>query len=100
MYVYVSARPFIDSDRSAVPLAVIILGRDVLLSFSAFYIRYTSLPAPVRAFCFIHKVPHQQSHSHQKTFSRYWDFSIPSAEVRPTQISKVYTYGLSSPCIC
>lgn len=30
------------------PLAVIILGRDVLLSLSAFYIRYTSLPAPVR----------------------------------------------------
>ncbi|EIN03864.1 hypothetical protein PUNSTDRAFT_77504 [Punctularia strigosozonata HHB-11173 SS5] len=55
-----------------IPLAVIIIGRDVLLSFSAFYIRYTSLPAP-------------------KTFSRYWDFSIPSAEVRPTQISKYNT---------
>ncbi|KAF9466149.1 CDP-alcohol phosphatidyltransferase-domain-containing protein [Collybia nuda] len=55
-----------------VPLAVVILGRDVLLSFSAFYIRYTSLPEP-------------------KTFSRYWDFSIPSAEVRPTAISKVNT---------
>lgn len=36
-----------------VPLAVIILGRDVLLSLSAFYIRYTSLPPPVRAIrCF------------------------------------------------
>ena len=34
---------------SPVPLAVIILGRDVLLSFSAFYIRYKSLPPPVRA---------------------------------------------------
>ncbi|KAJ8489812.1 hypothetical protein ONZ45_g13437 [Pleurotus djamor] len=55
------------------PLAVIIIGRDVLLSFSAFYIRYTSLPPP-------------------KTFSRYWDFSIPSAEVRPTQISKYNTF--------
>ncbi|KAK7686198.1 hypothetical protein QCA50_010418 [Cerrena zonata] len=54
------------------PLAVIILGRDVLLSLSAFWIRYTSLPAP-------------------KTFARYWDFSIPSAEVRPTYISKVNT---------
>jgi cardiolipin synthase len=51
---------------------VIILGRDVLLSLSAFYIRYTSLP-------------------HPKTFSRYWDFSIPSAEVVPTGISKVNT---------
>ncbi|EIW75086.1 hypothetical protein CONPUDRAFT_132023 [Coniophora puteana RWD-64-598 SS2] len=55
-----------------VPLAVIIIGRDVLLSLSAFWIRYTSLPVP-------------------KTFSRYWDFSIPSAEVRPTFISKVNT---------
>ncbi|KAF8892194.1 CDP-alcohol phosphatidyltransferase-domain-containing protein [Infundibulicybe gibba] len=55
-----------------VPLAVVILGRDVLLSLSAFYIRYTSLPYP-------------------KTFSRYWDFSIPSAEVRPTEISKINT---------
>ncbi|KIM44453.1 hypothetical protein M413DRAFT_353710 [Hebeloma cylindrosporum] len=52
-----------------VPLAVIILGRDVLLSLSAFYIRYSTLPNP-------------------KTFSRYWDFSLPSAEVRPTGISK------------
>jgi len=56
-----------------VPLAVIILGRDVVLSVSAFYIRYISLPSP-------------------KTFSRYWDFSIPSAEVRPTRISKINTF--------
>ncbi|TRM57913.1 CDP-alcohol phosphatidyltransferase-domain-containing protein [Schizophyllum amplum] len=54
------------------PLAVIIIGRDVLLSLSAFYIRYTSLPEP-------------------KTMARYWDFSIPSAEVHPTMISKVNT---------
>ncbi|ESK89341.1 phosphatidyl synthase [Moniliophthora roreri MCA 2997] len=55
-----------------VPIAVLVLGRDVLLSLSAFYIRYTSLPPP-------------------KTFSRYWDFSIPSAEVHPTGISKINT---------
>ncbi|KAF8733454.1 hypothetical protein AX14_003819 [Amanita brunnescens Koide BX004] len=55
-----------------IPLAAIIIGRDVLLSLSAFYIRYTSLPPP-------------------KTFARYWDFSIPSAEVKPTLISKVNT---------
>ncbi|KAG9224111.1 hypothetical protein CCMSSC00406_0006779 [Pleurotus cornucopiae] len=60
-------------DMLPVPLAVIILGRDVLLSLAAFYIRYTSLPQP-------------------KTFSRYWDFSIPSAEVHPTYISKVNTF--------
>ena len=33
----------------SVPLAVVIIGRDVLLSLSAFYIRYTSLPVPVRS---------------------------------------------------
>ncbi|PPQ63106.1 hypothetical protein CVT24_005817 [Panaeolus cyanescens] len=55
-----------------IPIAVIILGRDVLLSLSAFWIRYSSLP-------------------HPKTWSRYWDFSLPSAEVRPTMISKVNT---------
>jgi len=54
------------------PLAIIILGRDFLLSLSAFYIRYSTLP-------------------HPKTFSRYWDFSLPSAEVQPTTISKVNT---------
>jgi cardiolipin synthase (CMP-forming) len=30
-----------------VPLAVVILGRDILLSGSAFYIRYVTLPHPV-----------------------------------------------------
>jgi len=54
------------------PLAIIILGRDFFLSLSAFYIRYSTLP-------------------HPKTFSRYWDFSLPSAEVQPTTISKVNT---------
>ncbi|KAJ2930835.1 hypothetical protein H1R20_g6244, partial [Candolleomyces eurysporus] len=54
------------------PLAVVILGRDVLLALSAFYIRYTTLPPP-------------------KTFARYWDFGLPSAEVIPTTVSKVNT---------
>lgn len=31
----------------AVPLAVLILGRDIALSISAFYFRYASLPPPV-----------------------------------------------------
>jgi cardiolipin synthase len=39
---------FIRLMPSLVSLASIIIGRDVLLSLSAFYIRYTSLPAPVR----------------------------------------------------
>lgn len=50
-------------------LAFIILGRDVGLGISAIYYRWISLPPP-------------------KTFTRYWDFSLPSAEVRPTTISK------------
>lgn len=54
------------------PLAVLILGRDVLLSVAAFWIRWASLPAP-------------------RTVRRYWDFSLPSAEVRPSGISKVNT---------
>ncbi|KAI7904499.1 CDP-alcohol phosphatidyltransferase-domain-containing protein [Cokeromyces recurvatus] len=55
-----------------IPLATIILGRDTGLVLSAFYYRYISLPEP-------------------KTIARYFDGSIPSAEVKPTQISKVNT---------
>ncbi|KAF9432461.1 hypothetical protein BGZ76_010780 [Entomortierella beljakovae] len=55
-----------------IPIAAVILGRDAGLILSSFYYRYISLPEP-------------------KTFKRYWDFSIPSAEVRPTTISKVNT---------
>lgn len=60
--------------KGALPvwLAFIILGRDVGLAISAIYYRYISLPQP-------------------KTFARYWDFSLPSAEVRPTTISKYNT---------
>ncbi|OKL56834.1 hypothetical protein UA08_07930 [Talaromyces atroroseus] len=53
-------------------LAILILGRDVGLSISAIYYRWISLPPP-------------------KTMARYWDFSLPSAEVRPTTISKLNT---------
>ncbi len=49
---------------------MIILGRDVCLGVAAVYYRWVSLPPP-------------------KTFARYWDFSLPSAEVHPTRISKV-----------
>ncbi|OAP57549.1 CDP-diacylglycerol-glycerol-3-phosphate 3-phosphatidyltransferase [Fonsecaea erecta] len=53
-------------------LAVVVLGRDVALAISAVYFRWISLPPP-------------------KTFTRYWDFSLPSAEVHPTEISKINT---------
>ncbi|KAK5997399.1 putative cardiolipin synthase (CMP-forming) [Cladobotryum mycophilum] len=61
--------------KGALPVwvATIILGRDVGLAISAIYYRWISLPPP-------------------KTFARYWDFSLPSAEVRPTTISKYNTF--------
>jgi cardiolipin synthase (CMP-forming) len=61
------------SQNCPVWLAGIILGRDVGLAISAIYYRWISLPPP-------------------KTFTRYWDFSLPSAEVRPTTISKYNTF--------
>jgi cardiolipin synthase len=54
-------------------LAVVVLGRDVALAISAIYFRWISLPPP-------------------KTMARYWDFSLPSAEVHPTEISKINTF--------
>ncbi|KAH6975896.1 CDP-alcohol phosphatidyltransferase-domain-containing protein [Ilyonectria sp. MPI-CAGE-AT-0026] len=61
--------------KGALPVwvAAVILGRDVGLAISAIYYRWISLPPP-------------------KTFARYWDFSLPSAEVRPTTISKYNTF--------
>ncbi|KAL9090154.1 MAG: hypothetical protein Q9165_005434 [Trypethelium subeluteriae] len=61
--------------KGAIPLylATLILGRDASLATAAIYYRYASLPAP-------------------KTFSRYWDFSLPSAEVHPTTVSKYNTF--------
>ncbi|KAI9672110.1 MAG: hypothetical protein M1831_001923 [Alyxoria varia] len=53
-------------------LATLILNRDVSLALAAIYYRFASLPRP-------------------KTFARYWDFSLPSAEVHPTTISKANT---------
>ncbi|KAK1835228.1 putative phosphatidyl synthase [Podospora conica] len=54
-------------------LAALILGRDAALGVAAVYYRWISLPPP-------------------KTFGRYWDFSLPSAEVHPTTISKYNTF--------
>ncbi|PWW74037.1 hypothetical protein C7212DRAFT_299535 [Tuber magnatum] len=64
-------------------LAGIILGRDIGLAISAIYFRWISLPPP-------------------KTMARYWDFSLPSAEVCPTTISKLNTalqLGLIGACM-
>lgn len=54
-------------------LAAIMFGRDASLGLAAIYYRYASLPSP-------------------KTFTRYWDFSLPSAEVHPTTVSKYNTF--------
>jgi cardiolipin synthase (CMP-forming) len=54
-------------------VAILIFGRDAALGTAAIYYRYASLPAP-------------------KTFMRYWDFSLPSAEVHPTNLSKYNTF--------
>ncbi|PFH56304.1 hypothetical protein XA68_16761 [Ophiocordyceps unilateralis] len=61
--------------KGALPVwvATIILGRDVCLGIAAVYYRWVSLPPP-------------------KTFVRYWNFSLPSAEVHPTIISKYNTF--------
>lgn len=61
--------------KGALPLylGTLILGRDASLAVAAIYYRYASLPAP-------------------KTFMRYWDFSLPSAEVHPTTVSKYNTF--------
>lgn len=61
------------SPSPTVWLATIILGRDAGLGLAAVYYRWISLPPP-------------------KTFARYWDFSLPSAEVHPTTISKYNTF--------
>ncbi|KAI9103046.1 CDP-alcohol phosphatidyltransferase [Phlyctochytrium arcticum] len=53
-------------------LAYAIIGRDVALVAGTAYVRYKSLPAP-------------------KTTKRYFDLTLPSAEVRPPYISKVNT---------
>lgn len=55
-----------------VPLAVMIISRDIGLTAGVFVYRYFSLPKP-------------------RTWSRYWDVSLPSAEIHPPLISKVNT---------
>lgn len=55
-----------------VPLATIIVGRDMLLSLSAFYIRYTSLPHPVSSvtlpWCLMRSTPSRKLSGATGTF--------------------------------
>ncbi|XP_078675497.1 cardiolipin synthase (CMP-forming)-like [Branchiostoma floridae x Branchiostoma belcheri] len=55
-----------------VPLTLLIIARDVLLILAGFYVRYQTLPPPV-------------------TFSRYFDATHATAQLKPTFISKVNT---------
>lgn len=69
----------IPSGPEVIPLAVagLIFGRDLLLGFSAIYFRYASMK-------------HRYG---SVTWNSYWDiFHYPSAEVKPTQISKWNTF--------
>merc|ERR1719383_218134 len=60
------------ADLFPATLTVLIITRDVLLIASGFALRYFSLPPPI-------------------TLQRYFDISLPSAEVYPTASSKVNT---------
>lgn len=43
------ATPSFHASPLIVPLAILILGRDIALTLSAFYLRYTTLAPPVRS---------------------------------------------------
>ncbi|KAI8916500.1 CDP-alcohol phosphatidyltransferase-domain-containing protein [Powellomyces hirtus] len=60
------------ADLLPLPLAALILGRDIGLIAGTAWYRYKSLPLP-------------------KTTARYFDLSLPSAEVHPPFISKLNT---------
>ncbi|KAJ3241094.1 hypothetical protein HDU81_001880 [Chytriomyces hyalinus] len=61
-----------DAGLLSVPLAGLIIGRDAGLVGATMVYRYRTLSEP-------------------KTWSRYWDVSLPSAEVHPPLISKLNT---------
>ncbi|KAL4239180.1 cardiolipin synthase [Mactra antiquata] len=64
-----------------VPLAVLIIGRDILLIASGFIIRFISLPPP-------------------KTIKRYFDVTMPTVNILPTALSKINTaLQLSLVCV-
>lgn len=76
-----------------VELASLVVSRDIFLVYAGFYVRYMSIPPPVT------------THSHgqspglsftfvlpfQFTLAKYFDLSIPTAQVNPTTISKINT---------
>lgn len=64
----------IQSGSLSLLLGALILSRDALLIAGTAYYRYTSLAPP-------------------KTVQRYFDFSLPSAEVHPPLISKLNTFA-------
>lgn len=60
-----------------IPIALLILGRDISLGFSALFFRYSSMRQKYKKI----------------TWKSYWDFfHFPSAEVKPTRISKYNTF--------
>ncbi|XP_063426184.1 probable cardiolipin synthase (CMP-forming) [Mytilus trossulus] len=61
------------SSLMPVPLAAVILGRDILLILASLYFRYISLPPP-------------------KTFSRFCDVTNATVKLHPSNISKLNTF--------
>ena len=61
------------ADLLSTTLASLIIGRDLFLVAGTAYYRYITLPAP-------------------KTFNRYFDLGLVTAEVRPPLISKANTF--------
>ncbi|KAI9034349.1 CDP-alcohol phosphatidyltransferase-domain-containing protein, partial [Hyaloraphidium curvatum] len=60
------------ADRLPVYLGAMILGRDLGLLAASFTYRWMTLPEP-------------------RSFQRYWDLSLPTAEVTPSALSKLNT---------
>ncbi|KAJ3347420.1 hypothetical protein HDU83_002126 [Entophlyctis luteolus] len=73
---------------SKVPLGSLIIARDIGLVIGAMVYRYRSLPEPVRKKFF----NFWMTFFSKKTWNRYWDVSLPSAEVNPPLISKLNTF--------
>lgn len=67
------------------PLAGLVLLRDAGLMAASFVLRYYSLK------------PHVGGHV---TWKQYWDFSLPSATVTPTTISKLNTFVQLATVFC
>ena len=73
-------------------LTSLVVSRDALLVYAGFYIRYMSVTPPVRTTSI--EVQYYNSKLElllQFSVKKYFDMRLPTAQVQPTQISKVNT---------